>query len=134
MAALPHTIYRLGSLAGVIFIGSLADEYGRVPTIVFCFILTGVVGLLTIITHENYALFLVCRALMGFTSYKGMTPMIFATEFMGNEGRALVSNGMLLVTAMTQASLPWIAYFLHDWRILAAFTSAAMFIVPLLSM
>ena len=131
---LPHTMYRLGSLIGVIVVGSLADTYGRVPTIVVCFVIAGVAGLLTLVTTDNYVLFLLCRAMMGFTTYKGMTPMIFATEFMGANGRALVSNGILLVTAMTQATLPWVAYFIRDWRTLNVFTSASMFIVPFLTL
>lgn len=52
------------------------QSYGRVPTAIAAFSLAGVAGLATIFTGGNYVAFLICRALVGFVSYKGTIPMI----------------------------------------------------------
>ncbi|RWS06164.1 solute carrier family 22 member 6-like protein, partial [Dinothrombium tinctorium] len=133
-AKIAHVVYRAGSFCGMLIIGILSDTYGRVPTTIFCFSIAGIAGLSTIVSAHNYALFLICRAFMGFVSFKGTVPMVLATEYVGSNKRSLISNGLLLMIGVTNISLPWIAYFLRDWRILTVMTSAAMFIVPMITL
>ncbi|RWS23421.1 solute carrier family 22 member 5-like protein [Leptotrombidium deliense] len=75
-AKLVHVAYRAGSFCGMLVIGVLSDRYGRIPTTIFCFSIAGIAGLSTIFAANNYVFFLICRAFMGFVSFKGTVPVV----------------------------------------------------------
>lgn len=51
-------------------------------------------------------------------------------ELIKSSQRSLVSNLYLLTFSVTAAALPWFAYFLHDWEMLAVLTSVPFLVVP----
>ncbi|KAI1297712.1 Solute carrier family 22 member 21 [Halotydeus destructor] len=132
-ALMPHVVFRAGSVLGMLVIGVLSDRFGRIPTSMFCFTLSGLANIATIFTGSSFTAFLICRALVGFVTFKGMIPVILATEFVGPKERAYVASGLQLSVGVTSITLPWISYFVRDWRIMMAITSGSMLLIPVIS-
>lgn len=128
-----HTIYWTGSLFGVYFIGSIADKYGRVPAIALCHLISGIAGIATVFFANHFAILLISRAFMGFVVLsQGMFAVVLVMEFVGIDGRMIISTLFLLSYSITATFLPWIAYYIHNWRILSVITSVPLLIVPVL--
>ncbi|KAI1297694.1 Solute carrier family 22 member 5 [Halotydeus destructor] len=132
-ALMPHVVFRGGSVLGVLLIGVMSDRFGRIPTSMVCFLISGLANIASIFAGSNFTAFMICRALVGFVSFKGMIPIILVTEFVGPKERAYVANGLQLSIGLTSITLPWIAYFVRDWRIMMAVTSGSMLLVPVIS-
>ncbi|CAG2116434.1 unnamed protein product [Medioppia subpectinata] len=129
-----YKIYWTGSLVGVYVIGAIADRYGKVPAIGVCHLIGAIAGTTTVFFAHNFVILLISRALMGFVVLsQGMFAVVLVMEFVGIDGRMIISTLFLFSYSITAAILPWIAYYIHNWRILSVITSAPLFIVPLYS-
>jgi MFS family permease len=103
-----------------------------VPAIVVCHLIGAISGTASIFFAHNYIILLILRAFMGFVVLsQGMFAVVLVMEYVGNDGRMIISTLFLISYSITATCLPWIAYYLRNWRILAVFTSVSLLIVPL---
>ncbi|XP_012267392.2 carcinine transporter-like [Athalia rosae] len=124
-----QSIFFCGSIVGSFIFGWIADQKGRVPALILC---NGICFFASIATaHTNsFSTFALCRFLTGmaFPSCVNI-PMILVMEYVAVNRRTLVVNlNFGVYFAVGSTALPWIAYYMSDWRL---FTYATAF--PLLS-
>ncbi|XP_033161832.1 organic cation transporter protein [Drosophila mauritiana] len=140
-AALPtyaQSIFFLGAIVGGLLFGWVADRFGRIPALIG----TNMMGLLAGVGTafvSNFWEFAIMRFFVGFAFDNCFTMMyILVLEYVGPKYRTFVAN-MSIAIFFTGAAclLPWIAYFLADWKLLAIVTSAPLllaiftpFVVP----
>ncbi|XP_037723071.1 organic cation transporter protein [Drosophila subpulchrella] len=140
-AALPtyaQSIFFLGAIVGGLLFGWVADRFGRIPALIG----TNMMGLLAGVGTafvSNFWQFAAMRFFVGFAFDNCFTMMyILVLEYVGPKYRTFVAN-MSIAIFFTGAAclLPWIAYFLADWKLLAIATSAPLllaiftpFVVP----
>ncbi|KAI8040535.1 beta-alanine transporter [Drosophila gunungcola] len=140
-AALPtyaQSIFFLGAIVGGLLFGWVADRFGRIPALIG----TNMMGLLAGVGTAfvgNFWQFAAMRFFVGFAFDNCFTMMyILVLEYVGPKYRTFVAN-MSIAIFFTGAAclLPWIAYFLADWKLLAIVTSAPLllaiftpFVVP----
>ncbi|KAH8364750.1 hypothetical protein KR084_011176 [Drosophila pseudotakahashii] len=140
-AALPtyaQSIFFLGAIVGGLLFGWVADRFGRIPALIG----TNMMGLLAGVGTafvSNFWQFAAMRFFVGFAFDNCFTMMyILVLEYVGPKYRTFVAN-MSIAIFFTGAAclLPWIAYFLADWKLLAIVTSAPLalaiftpFVVP----
>ncbi|EDV51090.2 organic cation transporter protein [Drosophila erecta] len=140
-AALPtyaQSIFFLGAIVGGLLFGWVADRFGRIPALIG----TNMMGLLAGVGTafvSNFWEFAIMRFFVGFAFDNCFTMMyILVLEYVGPKYRTFVAN-MSIAIFFTGAAclLPWIAYFLADWKHLAIVTSAPLllaiftpFVVP----
>ncbi|XP_039487884.1 organic cation transporter protein [Drosophila santomea] len=140
-AALPtyaQSIFFLGAIVGGLLFGWVADRFGRIPALIG----TNMMGLLAGVGTAfvgNFWEFAIMRFFVGFAFDNCFTMMyILVLEYVGPKYRTFVAN-MSIAIFFTGAAclLPWIAYFLADWKLLAIVTSAPLllaiftpFVVP----
>uniref|UniRef100_A0A7G3AZ84 Putative synaptic vesicle transporter svop n=1 Tax=Lutzomyia longipalpis TaxID=7200 RepID=A0A7G3AZ84_LUTLO len=140
-AALPtiaQSIFFLGAIAGGLIFGWVADRFGRVPALVSCNMMGFLAGVATAYVR-NFWEFSLCRFLVGFAFDNCFTMMyILVLEYVGPKWRTFVANmSIAIFFTMGSCALPWIAYFLEDWKMFIIVTSAPLclsiltpFIVP----
>lgn len=140
-AALPssaQSIFFIGAIFGGLIFGWIADRYGRIPALVGANLVGFFAGVATAFSTTFWE-FAVCRFLFGFAFDNCFTMMyILVLEYVGPKWRTFVAN-MSIAIFFTFAAclLPWIAYFLADWRMTSLVTSiplilaiAAPWLVP----
>ncbi|XP_043271469.1 organic cation transporter protein-like [Venturia canescens] len=119
-AALPslaQSIFFVGAIFGGLIFGWIADRYGRIPALVGTNMAGFVAGVMTAFA-TNFWQFAVCRFLVGLAFDNCFTMMyILVLEYVGPKWRTFVAN-MSIALFFTAAAclLPWIAYFVADWR------------------
>ena len=102
------------------------------PAIAICHLVAGLAGTATIFFSNNLIVLLISRAFMGFVVLsQGMFAVVLVMEFVGIDGRMIISTLFLLSYSITASILPWIAYYIHNWRILSAITSIPLLIIPI---
>ncbi|XP_068628771.1 beta-alanine transporter-like [Battus philenor] len=124
---LAQTIYFVGSLVGGIFFGWMADRFGRVPAVVGTNLVACVGGLGTIYTTGIWD-FIFCRFLVGMAFDNCFMMMyILVLEYVGPRHRTWVANmSIALFFGFGCLLLPWLAYWIADWRKFAWATSLPM--------
>nr|XP_018897322.1 PREDICTED: organic cation transporter protein-like [Bemisia tabaci] len=128
LPAIAQAMFFFGAILGGLLFGWIADRYGRIAALVGSNAVGFVGGVLTAFSHD-FISFAFCRFLVGFAFDNCFTMMyILVLEYVGPKWRTFVAN-MSIAIFFTLASclLPWIAYFIRDWRWIAVATS-----VPLL--
>ncbi|XP_046742459.1 organic cation transporter protein-like isoform X3 [Diprion similis] len=124
-----RSIFFCGSIVGGILFGWLADHKGRIPALVIC---NGVGLLATVATAyaNSFWSFALIRFFAGLSFDNCINiPLIIVLEYVAVNKRSLVVNGAFgFYFALSSTILPWIAYFVADWRILCY-----VFAIPLLS-
>ncbi|KAI4496537.1 hypothetical protein M0804_000347 [Polistes exclamans] len=134
-SALPSTaqsIFFVGAIFGGLIFGWIADKYGRVPALVGANITGFLSGVATIFAGSFWE-FAACRFFFGFAFDNCFTMMyILVLEYVGPKWRTFVAN-MSIAIFFTFAScvLPWIAYFLADWRMTCLATSVPLILAIL---
>ncbi|XP_012267339.2 organic cation transporter protein-like [Athalia rosae] len=129
-AALPslaQSIFFVGAIFGGLIFGWIADRYGRIPALVGTNMAGFVAGIATVFTTSFWQ-FSLCRFLVGLAFDNCFTMMyILVLEYVGPKWRTFVAN-MSIALFFTAASclLPWIAYFLADWRLTCIVTSTPL--------
>lgn len=126
-AALPNTaqsIFFCGAILGGLIFGWMADRYGRIPALLSCNLVGLIGGIATAFCNSFWA-FSVCRFLVGMAFDNCFTMMyILVLEYVGPKWRTFVANMSIAIFFTFAASiLPWIAYYLADWRYLCFATS-----------
>ncbi|XP_058810792.1 organic cation transporter protein-like [Phymastichus coffea] len=129
-AALPtfaQSIFFVGAIFGGLIFGYIADRYGRIPALVGANFIGFVSGVCTIFSH-NFWEFALCRFFFGFAFDNCFTMMyILVLEYVGPKWRTFVAN-MSIAMFFTFAAclLPWIAYYIADWRLTCVATSVPL--------
>ncbi|XP_012245549.1 carcinine transporter isoform X2 [Bombus impatiens] len=124
-----QSIFFCGSIIGGFLVGWIADHKGRIPALMFC---NGIALFASIFTASanSFWSFAVCRFLTGLAFDNCINiPLIIVLEYMAVSKRTLVVNiafGVYFAVAST--ILPWIAYYIANWRYFTYVTA-----IPLLS-
>ncbi|XP_023167165.1 organic cation transporter protein isoform X2 [Drosophila hydei] len=132
-AALPtyaQSIFFLGAIVGGLLFGWVADRFGRIPALICCNLMGLVAGVATAFV-KNFWQFATMRFFVGFAFDNCFTMMyILVLEYVGPKYRTFVAN-MSIAIFFTGAAclLPWIAYFVADWKLLTIITSAPLLLV-----
>ncbi|KAK3925105.1 Organic cation transporter protein [Frankliniella fusca] len=134
-AALPNvaqSVFFLGAIVGGLLFGWVADRWGRVPALVGSNVVGFVAGIATAWSASFWA-FSLCRFLVGFAFDNCFTMMyILVLEYVGPRWRTFVANmSIAIFFTMAASLLPWIAYWLADWRMLTVVTSAPLLLAVL---
>ncbi|KAJ3629259.1 hypothetical protein MTP99_013661 [Tenebrio molitor] len=129
-AALPNTaqsIFFCGAILGGLVFGWIADRFGRIPALVGTN-LVGCVGGIATAFCSTFWTFSACRFLVGMAFDNCFTMMyILVLEYVGPKWRTFVANMSIAIFFTFAASiLPWIAYYLADWKMLCYVTSAPL--------
>ncbi|XP_069680629.1 organic cation transporter protein [Periplaneta americana] len=128
LPTIAQAIFFCGAILGGLIFGWVADRYGRIPALVWTNLIGFAAGVSTSFVTSFWA-FCVCRFLVGLAFDNCFTMMyILVLEYVGPQWRTFVAN-MSIAIYFTMASclLPWMAYFIADWKMLCIATS-----VPLL--
>ncbi|CAH1169608.1 unnamed protein product [Phaedon cochleariae] len=129
-SALPSTaqaIFFCGAILGGLVFGWIADRFGRIPALVGTNVVGFVSGCATAFCGSFWA-FCVCRFIVGMAFDNCFTMMyILVLEYVGPKWRTFVANMSIAIFFTFAASiLPWLAYYLADWRLLCYVTSAPL--------
>ncbi|XP_034942466.1 carcinine transporter-like [Chelonus insularis] len=124
-----QAIFFCGSIFGAFIFGWIADHKGRVPALVLC---SAVACLGTIATawSTSFWSFAACRFITGFAFDNCINiPLIVVVEYMAVNRRTLVFNiAFGIHFALGSTILPWVAYYIADWRHLAYIVATPMLI------
>ncbi|XP_033362879.1 carcinine transporter-like isoform X1 [Bombus vosnesenskii] len=124
-----QAIFFCGSIIGGFLVGWIADHKGRIPALMFCNGIALFASLFTASANSFWS-FAVCRFLTGLAFDNCINiPLIIVLEYMAVSKRTLVVNiafGVYFAVAST--ILPWIAYYIANWRYFTYVTA-----IPLLS-
>ncbi|XP_058789019.1 organic cation transporter protein-like [Phymastichus coffea] len=129
-----QSAFFVGSMVGGFIFGYIADHYGRLPALVACNGVGFFASIGTAFTNSFWT-FTLSRFIVGF-SFDNCFNIIFiiVIEYVGPKYRTLMANmsfGIYFAFAATM--LPWIAYWIADWKILsivAALPLVIAFITP----
>ncbi|XP_011499844.1 PREDICTED: organic cation transporter protein [Ceratosolen solmsi marchali] len=129
-AALPtfaQSIFFVGAIFGGLIFGWVADRYGRIPALIGTNLVGFLSGVATIFAG-NFWEFAVCRFFFGFAFDNCFTMMyILVLEYVGPKWRTFVANmSIALFFTFAACLLPWIAYYLADWRLTCVVTSVPL--------
>ncbi|CAD7003454.1 organic cation transporter protein [Ceratitis capitata] len=127
-----QSIFFLGAIVGGLLFGWIADKFGRIPALIGSNLVGFAAGVGTAFT-ANFWQFAVMRFFVGFAFDNCFTMMyILVLEYVGPKYRTFVAN-MSIALFFTAAAciLPWIAYFIANWKLFAITTSAPLVIVVL---
>ncbi|XP_076759799.1 organic cation transporter protein [Xylocopa sonorina] len=135
---LAQSIFFVGSIFGGLLFGWMADRYGRVPVLVISNLMGFIGGIGTIYVNQFWQ-FCACRFVVGLAYDNVFTfAYILVLEYVGSEWRtyaASMSYGLFY--SLGAVCLPWLAYWLKDWRLFSLVTSVplasaivAPFVVP----
>nr|CAD7402790.1 unnamed protein product [Timema cristinae] len=138
LGTIAQAIFFVGAIVGSLIWGWMGDRYGRLPALVG----SNAVGMLAGIASafcNTFWSFCLCRFLIGLAYDSCFALMyILVLEYVGPRYRTLVANlSIAIYFALGCCVLPWIAYFVADWRMICIATSVPLviavftpFIVP----
>ncbi|VEN47358.1 unnamed protein product [Callosobruchus maculatus] len=129
-SALPSTaqsIFFCGAILGGLVFGWLADRFGRIPALVGTNV-AGFIGGIATTFCSSFWSYCLCRFVVGMAFDNCFTMMyILVLEYVGPKWRTFVANMSIAIFFTFAASiLPWIAYYVADWRVLCYVTSAPL--------
>ncbi|XP_005182426.1 organic cation transporter protein [Musca domestica] len=130
LATYAQSIFFVGAICGGLLFGWVADKFGRVPSMIACNLVGCAAGVTTAFVN-TFWLFALMRFLVGFAFDNCFVMMfILALEYVGPKYRTFVAN-MPIAIYFTSATciLPWIAYYIANWKYLAIATSAPLILV-----
>ncbi|XP_014474815.1 PREDICTED: organic cation transporter protein-like [Dinoponera quadriceps] len=124
-----QSAFFVGSIIGGLIFGYIADRYGRIPALVSCNAVGFFASIATAFCNSFWS-FCVARLIVG-SSFDNCFNVIFiiVIEYVGPKYRTLVANMSFGIYFAAAASLlPWIAYWIADWRILSVVTAFPMIV------
>ncbi|XP_046622090.1 carcinine transporter-like [Neodiprion virginianus] len=137
-SSLAQSTFYVGSIIGGFIFGYIADNHGRMPALVICN-MVGCAAAIATSFCNNFWSFCLCRFLAG-TAFDNCFNMMFIIliEYVDLQHRTFMANASFgLYFSCSAGVLPWLAYYIADWRILSGVTAiplmAALFapwIVP----
>ncbi|XP_053980678.1 carcinine transporter-like isoform X1 [Hylaeus volcanicus] len=129
-----QAIFFCGSIIGGFLIGWIADHKGRIPALMVC---NGIalVGSIATANSNSFWSFAVCRFITGLAFDNCINiPLIVVLEYMAVSKRTLVVNVAFgLYFAVASTILPWLAYYISNWRLftyVSALPFLSVFITP----
>lgn len=127
LSTLTQSIFFVGAIVGGLLFGWIADRYGRIPALAGCNLIGFVAGVVTAFVG-NFWQFALCRFLVGFAFDNCFTMMyILVLEYVGPKWRTFVANmSIALFFTASSCALPWIAYYIANWKVFAIVTSAPL--------
>ncbi|XP_075978344.1 solute carrier family 22 member 3-like [Anticarsia gemmatalis] len=130
IAPTAQAVFFAGSFVGGFVLGWVADTFGRVPALMGASLIGAIGGIATIFTKDVID-FIFCRFLVGMAFDNVFMMMyILVLEYVGPSHRTWVANmSIALFFGAGCISLPWLALWLSDWRLLLWVTSLPMLIV-----
>nr|XP_050044285.1 solute carrier family 22 member 7-like isoform X2 [Dermacentor andersoni] len=127
-----HTAYWIGSMAGCLISGFLADRMGRKKTILILLALGG----------SGNAFSALFSSFVGFTALRFITGLgagtvcsatfVIAIEFTVSHRRSLITLIFAMSWSCLSAALPWYGYLVQSWRILLLSTTVIDFMLAAL--
>ncbi|XP_047106772.1 organic cation transporter protein-like [Schistocerca piceifrons] len=128
LGSVAQSVFFAGAILGGVVFGWVADHWGRIPALVGTNAVGAAAGIATAFASSFWA-FCLCRFLVGLAFDNCFTMMyILVLEYVGPQWRTFVANmSIALYFTLASCLLPWIAYFVADWKLLCIATS-----VPLL--
>lgn len=130
LPTIAQSIFFVGAIFGGLIFGWIADQYGRIPALIGANLMGFLAGVVTAFS-DTFWQFTLCRFFVGFAFDNCFTMMyILVLEYVGPKWRTFVAN-MSIAIFFTFAAciLPWIAYFLADWRMTCIATSVPLVLV-----
>ncbi|XP_076673161.1 carcinine transporter isoform X2 [Andrena cerasifolii] len=124
-----QSAFFLGSIIGGLIFGYMADHYGRIPALVACNSIGFIASVGTAFCNSFWS-FCLARMVVG-TSFDSCFNVLFiiVIEYVGPKYRTLVANMSFgLYFAAAASLLPWIAYWIADWRVLSMTTACPMIV------
>ncbi|XP_031772778.1 carcinine transporter-like [Apis florea] len=124
-----QAIFFCGSIVGGFLVGWIADHKGRIPALMFCNSIALLSSIATASANSFWS-FAICRFLTGLAFDNCINiPLIIVLEYMAVSKRTLVVNIAFGVHfAIASTILPWMAYYISNWRYFTYVTA-----IPLLS-
>ncbi|XP_033336293.2 organic cation transporter protein [Megalopta genalis] len=122
-----QSAFFVGSIIGGLIFGYIADHHGRIPALVACNTVGFIASVGTAFCNSFWS-FCLARLVVG-TSFDNCFNVLFiiVIEYVGPKYRTLVANMSFgLYFAAAASLLPWIAYWISDWRILSMATACPM--------
>ncbi|KAH0945541.1 hypothetical protein HN011_010348 [Eciton burchellii] len=124
-----QSAFFVGSIIGGLIFGYIADHYGRIPALVSCNAVGFFASVATAFCNSFWS-FCLARLIVG-SSFDNCFNVLFiiVIEYVGPKYRTLVANMSFGIYFAAAASLlPWIAYWIADWRILSVATAFPMIV------
>ncbi|KAG7200650.1 hypothetical protein KM043_001206 [Ampulex compressa] len=121
---LAQSIFFVGAICGGFLFGWLADRYGRIPVLIGTNAMAFVGGLATVYVDAFWQ-FCFCRFVVGFAfDNTFVIAYILVLEYVGPKWRTFAANMSYgIFYTLAAMVLPWMAYYIGDWRIFALATS-----------
>ncbi|XP_023301982.2 organic cation transporter protein-like [Lucilia cuprina] len=134
-AALPtyaQSIFFLGAIVGGLLFGWIADKFGRIPSLIGCNLVGFAAGVTTAFV-SNFWQFALMRFFVGFAFDNCFTMMyILVLEYVGPRYRTFVANmSIAIFFTLAACMLPWMAYYIANWKLLALVTSLPLLLAVL---
>ncbi|XP_011169083.1 carcinine transporter [Solenopsis invicta] len=124
-----QSAFFVGSIIGGLIFGYIADHYGRIPALVSCNAVGFFASIATAFCNSFWS-FCIARMIVG-SSFDNCFNVLFiiVIEYVGPKYRTLVANMSFgIYFAAAAGLLPWIAYWIADWRILSVATAFPMIV------
>ncbi|XP_043271471.1 carcinine transporter-like isoform X2 [Venturia canescens] len=123
-----QAIFFAGSIIGGVLFGWIADHRGRIPALFLCYFASLLATIATAST-TNFWSFALCRFLTGLAFDNCVNiPLIIVVEYMAVKRRTLVFNiAFGLYFAAGSTILPWLAYYIANWRYFAYVSAIPLF-------
>lgn len=130
LAATVGASYYLGGAFGSVFLGLIADSFGRRPIIIFSCVLTLLASVGNSYIHHVWQLFtlsVICGVGSAGAFY---TTLIYLSEFTTPSLRVLTTNILLMFGTTSFLSIDLLAYYVREWEHLSAYAGWA--IIPVI--
>ncbi|XP_012268147.2 carcinine transporter-like isoform X2 [Athalia rosae] len=127
LSSAAQSAFFAGSIVGGFIFGYIADHYGRIPALVSCNAVGFFASISTVFANSFWS-FTLCRFIVG-TAFDNCFNILFIVviEYVGPKYRTLIANlSFGIYFAVASSILPWIAYWIADWRILSVVTAAPL--------
>ncbi|XP_015127579.1 organic cation transporter protein isoform X1 [Diachasma alloeum] len=127
LSSAAQSAFFVGSIIGGFIFGYIADHYGRIPALVSCNAVGFFASVATAFCNSFWS-FCLARLIVG-TSFDNCFNILFiiTIEYVGPKYRTLVANMSFgIYFAIAASVLPWLAYWIADWRVLSVVTAAPL--------
>lgn len=115
LVSLAKSIYMVGFMISVLVFGQISDCIGRWPTVLICYVITCVSGLMSAFS-TTYLMFLIMRFFQAF-GRTGLTTtgFVLIMEIIGPKHRTKTGIAIQAGWAFGFITLPAVAWFIRDW-------------------
>ncbi|XP_043271479.1 carcinine transporter-like isoform X2 [Venturia canescens] len=127
LSSAAQSAFFVGSIIGGFIFGYIADHYGRIPALVSCNAVGFFASVATAFCNSFWS-FALARLIVG-TSFDNCFNILFiiVIEYVGPKYRTLMANASFgLYFALAASILPWMAFWIADWRILSVVTAVPL--------